>query len=187
MNPRMQPSLVLPSMAYAASYLEALAEGHTDTTDAHRQVPLASIEADPAAHIVSLNSPSLPIRLPNGAQPAPVPFAHLWLIADGEVVGRVSLRYELNERLLRSGGHIGYGIRPSRRRQGFGRMALMLAKQHMQERGLARVLLTCADDNLGSIRIIESCGGMLENIEPRPDPPHEPMRRYWIELQRIDR
>lgn len=174
--------LVVPSLDYLASYLAALAEGHADTTDSHRITPLASIEADPAAHIASLNAQDTMIRLPDGRDVGTVPHAHLWLVAGDELIGRVSIRYELNDRLLRSGGHIGYGIRPSRRRQGFGRLALVLAKQNAREHGLQRVLLTCADDNIGSTRIIESCGGMLENIEPHPDNPTTLMRRYWIEL-----
>jgi predicted acetyltransferase len=183
MNKRVHSArLIAPSLDYLASYLAALVEGHTDTTDAHRQTPLASIEADPAAHIASLNAQDTVIRLPDGTDQGTVPHAHLWLVAGDELIGRVSIRYKLNERLLRSGGHIGYGIRPSRRRQGFGRQTLVLAKQHAREHGLQRVLLTCADDNIGSARIIESCGGVLENIEPHPDNPDTLMRRYWIEL-----
>ena len=174
--------LVAPSLDYLASYLAALAEGHADTTDAHRATSVATIAADPAAHIASLNAQDTVVRLPDGTELGTVPHAHLWLVAGDGLIGRISIRYELNERLLRSGGHIGYGIRPSRRRQGFGRQALVLAKQHAREHGLRRVLLTCADDNIGSVRIIESCGGALENIEPHPDDPETLMRRYWVEL-----
>ena len=175
--------LVMPTMEYATSYLAALREGHADTTDAHHQVPLPTIEADPATHITALNKQGAMIRLPDGTEVRSVPSAHFWLVAGNELIGRVSIRYELTERLLRSGGHIGYGIRPSQRRRGFGRQALVLAKQHAREHGLQRVLLTCADRNIGSARIIESCGGILENIEPHPDTPEILMRRYWIELQ----
>ena len=175
--------LIVPCMEYAASYLAALREGHADTTDAHLQVPLQSIEADPPTHIASLNKPDTMIRLPDGTEVRSVPYAHFWLVAGNELIGRVSIRYELTERLLRSGGHIGYGIRPSQRRRGFGRQALVLAKQHAREHGLQRVLLTCSDRNIGSARIIESCGGVLENIEPHPDTPETLMRRYWIGLR----
>jgi len=181
-EPGKSARLVAPSVDYLASYLAALAEGHADTTDAHRATPLATIASDPAAHIASLNAQHTIIRLPDGTALGAVPYAHLWLVADDELIGRVSIRYQLNERLLRSGGHIGYGIRPSRRRQGFGRQALVLGKQHAREHGLQRLLLTCADDNIGSARIIESCGGVLETIEPHPDNPATLMRRYWIEL-----
>ena len=38
---------------------------------------------------------------------------------EGEVVGRVSIRYVLNEALAEKGGHVGYGVRPAFRRRGF--------------------------------------------------------------------
>jgi predicted acetyltransferase len=46
--------------------------------------------------------------------------------------------------------------------------------------GLDRVLLTCDDDNVGSIRTIEKNGGVLENVITGPDLAR-PTRRYWIE------
>lgn len=174
--------LIAPCLRYVASYLEALREGHSDTTDPHLQVPLAVIAADPGAHIAALSERATVIRLPDGTNLGSVPYAHLWLVAGDELIGRVSIRYALNQRLLRFGGHIGYGIRPSRRRQGFGRQALVLAKADVRAHGLSRVLLTCADSNVGSARIIESCGGELENVEPHSDPPHVMTRRYWIDL-----
>jgi predicted acetyltransferase len=42
-------------------------------------------------------------------------------------------------------------------------------------RGLDRVLLVCAADNVGSARTILRCGGVLE-------PGSGPTNRYWIEL-----
>jgi predicted acetyltransferase len=175
--------LISPCLGYVASYLEALREGHSDTTDPHLQLPLAVIEADPSAHIAALSQRATIIRLPDGTEMGSVPYAHLWLVAGDELIGRVSIRYALNQRLIRFGGHIGYGIRPSRRQQGFGRQALVLAKANVRAHGLSRVLLTCADSNVASARIIERCGGELENIEPHSDPPHVMTRRYWIALK----
>jgi predicted acetyltransferase len=34
-----------------------------------------------------------------------------WAIRDEQMVGRIALRHELNESLLREGGHIGYIVR----------------------------------------------------------------------------
>jgi predicted acetyltransferase len=46
--------------------------------------------------------------------------------------------------------------------------------------GLQRVLITCGDDNTASARLIESCGGVLEDvITPAGSPA---TRRYWIDL-----
>lgn len=42
----------------------------------------------------------------------------LWLVTEtNRIVGAVNIRHELNEKLLESSGHIGYGIRPSERQK----------------------------------------------------------------------
>ena len=45
---------------------------------------------------------------------------------------------------------------------------------------IGRVLATCDDDNIGSIKTIEKCGGILEDVVSGPDLP-KPKRRYWIQ------
>jgi predicted acetyltransferase len=49
--------------------------------------------------------------------------------------------------------------------------------------GLDRVLVTCDDDNIGSIKTIEHNGGVLENVISGPDV-GTPKRRYWIDTPR---
>ena len=46
--------------------------------------------------------------------------ASTFLVAevDGEIVGRASVRHELNDFLATWGGHVGYGVRPAHRRRG---------------------------------------------------------------------
>jgi len=45
-----------------------------------------------------------------------------------------------------------------------------------------RALLTAHADNAASIRVIQSCGGEMENIVPDPDCGTQTMR-FWIALQ----
>lgn len=102
-----------------------------------------------------------------------VPNTHFWIADGDDVVGFLHLRHELNDFLLREGGHIGYSIRPSRRREGHASRALALAVEHAAALGIERVLVTCDDDNLASSGTIERCGGVLENVV-------NDKRRYWI-------
>lgn len=108
-----------------------------------------------------------------------VPSTFLVAEVDGELVGRTSIRHGLNEFLLHRGGHIGYGVLSEHRRRGYAteilRQSLIIARSI----GIDRALVTCDDDNIGSIKAIESCGGQLENIVTSEE--HAAWRRYWID------
>jgi predicted acetyltransferase len=98
-----------------------------------------------------------------------VPSTFLFAFAGTRIVGRVSIRHSLNPYLERFGGHIGYVVVPEYRRQGYAtailRQSLQIARQKL---GLRRVLVTCDDDNVGSIKTIEKNGGVLETIVTGP-------------------
>ena len=107
-----------------------------------------------------------------------------YLMVDDErhkILGMVNLRHELNDFLLRAGGHIGYSIRPEERRKGYGKLQLQLALDKMAEIGVKDVLISCDKDNEASARTIESFGGVLEN-EPYSEDFHCVIKRYWIHL-----
>lgn len=112
--------------------------------------------------------------------PGYVPSTFLFAFAGSRIVGRVSIRHSLNAFLERVGGHIGYGVVPEFRRRGYAteilRQATAIAGRQL---GLERVLVTCDDDNVASIRTIEKNGGVLENVVTGPDLA-KPKRRYWI-------
>jgi predicted acetyltransferase len=105
-----------------------------------------------------------------------------WLIDEESVVlGWVSIRHRLTDKLMHRGGHIGYYIRPSARRKGYGTLICRLGLEEARKLGIARVLITCAKDNIGSNRIIQKNGGVLEN-EVWDEQDKETVCRYWIDL-----
>ncbi|MSZ20077.1 MAG: GNAT family N-acetyltransferase, partial [Actinobacteria bacterium] len=94
----------------------------------------------------------------------------------GDIVGRVSIRHELNEWLSTYGGHIGYAVRPEFRRKGYAKLLLGEGLKICSSLGIDHALLTCKDSNFVSAKVIEFAGGVLENIVPGPD---GLLRRYW--------
>jgi predicted acetyltransferase len=116
--------------------------------------------------------------------PNHVPTTFLFAFVAMRIVGRISIRHSLNEFLERVGGHIGYVVVPKFRRLGYAITILRLSVQIAREKlGIGRILVTCDDDNIGSIRTIEKNGGILENVISGPDL-DKPKRRYWIEGSR---
>jgi predicted acetyltransferase len=167
--------LTEPSERYQESYLEALQEFQAEGR--HRETPLEEVTNNFGSFVQRLRELADRTKLKSGW----VPGSDFWLIDGNDYLGRLSLRYELNEHLLQMGGHIGYEIRPSRRRQDYGKLILKYGLDGAKALGLKRVLLTCDEDNLGSRKIIESNGGTLENIIEVAGWPAK-VCRYWIQL-----
>jgi predicted acetyltransferase len=118
------------------------------------------------------------IRRGGDVPPDHVPATFVVAEVDGTLVGRVSIRHELNDFLANFGGHIGYGVRPAYRRRGYAGAMLRQALVVAGSAGVSRVLLTCDDGNEASASIIERAGGVLEDIRVGPDGIGK--RRYWI-------
>jgi len=113
--------------------------------------------------------------------PGWVPATFLVAEAAGQIVGRVSLRHELNAFLAEAGGHIGYAVRPGFRRRGYATQMLRQSLPVARSLGIGRLLVTCDDGNVGSASVIERCGGVRENIVVGSRDGVS-KRRYWIDL-----
>ncbi len=111
--------------------------------------------------------------------PGFVPATFLIAVVEGAVVGRSSIRHELNEFLATVGGHIGYAVLPHYRRRGYATEILRQSLIVARSLGIDRVLVTCDQDNRASARVIEKCGGRFEGfVEDESSGVHK--RRYWI-------
>lgn len=126
-----------------------------------------------AEYLDALEATRLGRDLPAGRVPA----TFLAAVVGDDVVGRVSIRHELNEDLARVGGHIGYAVRPQHRRRGYGTAILRRSLPIVAGLGVQRALVTCDDTNVASARTIERCHGTLQDVV---DAAGTPRRRYWL-------
>lgn len=165
--------LVLPSILYRDSYLDALREFQAE--GASVGLSIDRLSGNFATYVQELLDEADATKV----KPGKVPAIYYWLIDEGDYIGQVSIRHPLNESLRQWGGHIGYRIRPMRRRRGYGRQILRLALVEARRMGLSRVMVTCYSDNLGSKKIIEGGGGVLDS-EVKVD--GKVGLRYWIDL-----
>jgi predicted acetyltransferase len=117
-----------------------------------------------------------------GLRPGYVAQNIYWLLReDGRLLGQSSLRHILTPALEDIGGHIGYSVRPTERRKGYGTRILALTLKKARAMGLSRVLVTCNTDNVGSARIIQKNSGILASAGISPQSGKR-VSRYWITL-----
>jgi predicted acetyltransferase len=98
---------------------------------------------------------------------------NLWWADEAGYIGRMSIRHTLNEWLSEVGGHIGYDVRRSRRREGHATAMLAEALPVARHLGIEHALLTCDEDNTASRIVIERNGGVLEDVR-------QGKLRYWV-------
>ena len=112
-----------------------------------------------------------------------VPGAFLIAEVDGAIVGRLSVRFELNDYLRLYGGHVGYCVLPEFRRRGYASGMLGEGLELLRQRGTVSVLVTCDEDNAGSRAVIERAGG---HFDKRVDGDGSgPKRHYWFETSNL--
>ena len=167
--------LAEPSVQYKDSYLAAVRELQGEGKRLDDNIRFLS------ENFAAFVQRSLDQRDPTKSGSGRVPNADFWLIDHGEFVGRLNLRYKLDADLLKFGGHIGYEVRPSRRKQGYGTYMLHLGLEKAKAAGIHNVLVTCDENNIGSKKIIEYNGGQLENAI-HIDGSAVKKLRYWIHV-----
>ncbi len=169
---RQKITLIEPTSELEAEFL-AMAEEHQAMGDERYE----SAHENFSAYLERLSNTARGANLPPGI----VPENNFWLVLDNRLLGRSKLRHWLTPELEYEGGHIGYDVRPSERRKGYGALLLELTLKRAKNLGLSRVLLTCDTDNIGSARIIEKNGGKHggQAISKRSG---KLISQYWIKL-----
>ena len=95
--------------------------------------------------------------------PDRVPHTMLYGFLDGVIIGRCSVRHELNDFLRENSGHLGYGVAPPFRRQGFAGQLFRAGRELLKSLGTTEALMSCATDNFASRKLIENAGGILRD------------------------
>lgn len=149
-------SLLTPRAALEASYRAYIAELGEEE---RYPFPLDYPHDDFPALLRRLADLERGIGVPEGAEAS----STFWLVDGDELVGVSNLRHALNDRLRERGGHIGLGIRPSRRGQGLGTTLLRLTLARARSRGIVQAHVHCHAHNAASAGMIRACGGVLDS------------------------
>ena len=159
------PHLVKPTTLVRESFIEAARDFRSEGW--LPEFPVDEVAADFAGYVR---------RVLADQQGGDVPGSTLWYVDGVTYLGTVIVRHRLTPRLTRLGGQIGYQVAPRHRRQGHATAMLAAALAYCRDTlGVTRVLLTCAESNTASRRVIEANGAVLENTL-------DGECRYWIAI-----
>lgn len=99
----------------------------------------------------------------NNSNPETV--SHDWVLTDvffaledDTIVGVISFRHKLND-FLKNWGHIGYSVRPSRRRRGIATQMLEEVLAYARNIGLRQIQLSSYSSNIASVKTILNNNG----------------------------
>jgi predicted acetyltransferase len=165
------PTLTPPTVHVHASFLAAMAEFRAEGRGDRQDETMVGNEIRTygatwhapdgfARYVAELRAQAIEeTQRPAGL----VPSTTLWWVDGNDYLGRIAIRHLLTPHLLELGGHIGYDVRPTARRRGHAAAMLRAALPRARELGIESALLTCDVDNIGSRRVIEHNGGVLED------------------------
>ena len=149
-------ALVEPREKYLPSYIEAY--------DAYKLHDVQTYAFDDARSY-NIFEKYENYRQERNLKPNRVGSDYYWLVDEERsyFIGEICIRHRLTEDLKRYGGHIGYGIRASEWKKGYGTLMLRLALEKAKSIGITTVLITCDDDNYGSAKVMENNGFALRD------------------------
>jgi len=170
---------VPPSVDHEQAFLAMLAD--FEAHDPANAGFYGAARADFAAYVRELLDEEAGVNLRENR----VPCTHRWLLVpSGEIVGATRLRHRIDTPFLAANGsHIGYDVAPSHRGKGYGHAALRVALDEAASRGMSRLVLFAAEDNVASRAVIERQGGQLASIT-FSEFYQERLCAYWIDRKR---
>lgn len=168
---------VLPSAKYKKSFLAAVKEFKKENNEYVLSVKMSAQEAKRkfAFYVKRVRNLAQGIGLVKGYVPETV----YWLVDGKKFIGRASIRHRLTKHMRLIGGHIGYEVRPTERKKGYGKMILKQALLKARKLAIKKALVTCDATNIASRKIIEHCGGVFDDA--RLQGKGKPKKlRFWI-------
>ncbi len=98
------------------------------------------------------------------------PWKTLLLIreSDKRIVGSICIRWNIPEEKQKFASYIGYGIRPTERRNGYSKINLYLGLLEIQKLGLKEITIACDSQNIASEKTMQALGGILMRQEVDP-------------------
>lgn len=82
-------------------------------------------------------------------------------VSDGFIIGICNIRHQTDERQIPE-GHVGYSVRPTMRKKGYGTELLRLALIKAESLGVIEAVVSCKKTNAASKRVIEKNGLRFE-------------------------
>jgi predicted acetyltransferase len=162
--------LVVPCESVAPSVRAAAREYGDDAKEEYRDAVAGLADPDLPDYVGRLLADT---RERTARAPGQVPSTHLWWVDGVEFLGRIQVRHRLTTFLRETGGHVGYHVIASQRRRGHATAMLAAALPVAAALGLDCLLITCDLDNLGSRRVIEANGGLLQDQRAEK-------LRFWV-------
>ena len=175
------PELAEPAVRFRSSFVAAMAEfraegrgSAADDTMVGQEIRESAATWDTDAGFAGFTEALRAAALEEAPRPEGwVPCTTWWWVEGSEYLGRIALRHRLTEHLREIGGHVGYDVRPTARRHGHATAMLKAIRPHAAALGIDPALVTCDVDNVGSRRVIEAAGGVLEDERSGK-------LRYWV-------
>ena len=171
-------TLVRPTEAHLAQ-VRAYRQAFLDAGDSMDGTGPLRRCADPAVWLRQVRSYEDPATVPEGLVQA----TQFLCVReeDGAVLGMLQVRHTLNEYLAKFAGHIGYSVRPDKRRKGVAKWMLAAVLPYCRDLGLEKVMVACSTENEASRRTILANGGVYDRTVCEPDD-KEWLEQYWITL-----
>jgi predicted acetyltransferase len=150
--------LIKPNKKYIKSYVKTIREGF----------PIGGcnddyifVESNFDQHIKNIYRPRTIWN--DGIYREDVPFERYWIIDNDIFIGHLVIREHMTDFHKLVGGNIGYRIRKGFYNHGYATKALRMALDICKNKSMSEILITCDDDNVASIRVIEKNNGILQD------------------------